>query len=183
MPYTNSTNVNSGNKACNIIWFNPPYSQNVKTNIGKKIPQVSKKHFPRDHKLYKTLNRNKLKLSYSCMSSMSSAIKQHNYKVLSTTKNVDRLCNCRNKENYPLDGKCLQTCIVYKADVITNKDSHIYYGASDGEPHKFISPSTSRTRHRTFKTHLETTRQRHQLQRKMECRSLCLNIQMWVKKV
>ena len=148
MPYTNSTNVNSGNKACNIIWFNPPYSQNVKTNIGKKIPQVSKKHFPRDHKLYKTLNRNKLRLSYSCMSSMSSAIKQHNYKVLSTTKNVDRLCNCRNKENYPLDGKCLQTCIVYKADVIANKGSHIYYGASDGEFKSRYNNHTNSFRHR-----------------------------------
>ena len=40
------------------------------------------------------------------MSSMSSVIEQHNYKVLST-ENVDRLCNCRNKENCPLDGKCL----------------------------------------------------------------------------
>ena len=67
------------------------------------------------------------------MSSMPSVIKQHNYRVLSTTENVDRLCNCINKENCPLDGKCLQSCIVYKADVITNKDSHIYYGASDGE--------------------------------------------------
>ena len=67
------------------------------------------------------------------MSSMSSVIKQHNCKVLSTTENVDWLCNCRNKENCPLDGKYLQTCIAYKADVITNKDSHIYYGAIDGE--------------------------------------------------
>ena len=67
------------------------------------------------------------------MSSMSSVIKQHNYRVLSTTENVDRLCNCRNKENCPLEGKCLQSCITYKAYVITNKDSHIYYGTSDGE--------------------------------------------------
>ena len=67
------------------------------------------------------------------MSSISSVIKQHNYRVLSTAENVDRLCNCRNKENCPLDGKCLQACIVYKADIITNKDSHIYYGASDEE--------------------------------------------------
>ena len=167
----------------NIIWFNPPYSQNAKTNIGKAFLKLVKKHFPRGHKLYKIFTRNTLKLSYSCISSMFNVIKQHIYKVLSTTEHVDRLCNCKNKENCPLDGKCLQTCIVYKADVITNKDSHIYYGASDGEPHKFISPSTSRTRHRTFKVHLETTRQRYQLQRKMEYRSLCLNIQMRVKKV
>ena len=67
------------------------------------------------------------------MSSMSSVIKQHNYRVLPTTENVDRLCTCRNKKNCPLNVKCLQSCIVYKADVITNKDSHIYYGASDGQ--------------------------------------------------
>ena len=60
------------------------------------------------------------------MSSMSSVIKQHDYRVLSATENVDRLCKCRNKENCPLNGKCLQSCIAYKADVITNKDSHIY---------------------------------------------------------
>ena len=82
------------------------------------------------------------------MSSMSSAIKQHNYRVLSTTENVDRLCNCRNKENCPLDGKCLQTCNVYKADVIISKDSHIYYGASDGEFKSRYNYHTSSFRHR-----------------------------------
>ena len=87
-------------------------------NIGKTFLKLVKKHFPRGHKLYKIFNRNTLKLSYSCMTSISSVIKQHNYKVLSTTENVDRLCNCRNKENCPLDSKCLQTCTVYKADVI-----------------------------------------------------------------
>ena len=76
------------------------------------------------------------------MSSMYSVIKQHNYRVLSTTENADWLCNCRNKENCPLDGKCLQTCIVCKADVITNKDSHTYYGASVGE---FKSPDNNHT--------------------------------------
>ena len=133
LTYTKTTNVNNRNRAHNIMWFNSPYSQNVKTNIGKAFLKLVKEHFPRGLQLYKIFNRNTLKLSYSCMSSMSSVIKQHNYRVLSTTENVDRLCNCRNKENCPLDGKCLQSCIVYKADVITNKDSHIYYGASDGE--------------------------------------------------
>ena len=47
-----------------------------------------------------------------------------------STKNVDWLFNCRNKDSCLLVGKCLQTCIVYKTDV---KGSHIYYGAGDGE--------------------------------------------------
>ena len=86
MTYTKTTNVNNRNRARNIIWFNPPYSQNVKTNIGKTFLKLVKKHFPRGHKLYKIFNRNTLKLSYSCMTSISSVIKQHNYKVLSTTE-------------------------------------------------------------------------------------------------
>ena len=149
----------------------------VKTNIGQTFLKLVKKHFPRGHKLYKIFKRNTLKLSYSCMSSMSSVIKQHNYRVLSTAENIDRLCNCKNKENCPLHGKCLQTCIVYKADVIT-KDSHIHYGASDGE---FKSRYNNHTN--SFRQRHQSTRQRHQLQSKMECRSLCLIIQVWVKKV
>ena len=35
MTYTKTTNVNNRNRARNIIWFNLPYSQNVKTSIGK----------------------------------------------------------------------------------------------------------------------------------------------------
>ena len=161
----------------------------LKPTSEKHSSGCYKKHFPRDHKLYRIFNRNTLKFSYSYMSSMSRVIKEHNYKVLSTTKCVDRLCNCRNKGNCPLGGKCLQICIASKAHVIMNKDSHVYYGASDGE---FKSPYNNHTnsfchRHdeqdRTFKTHLETTREKNQLHGKMECQSLCLNIQMWVKKV
>ena len=147
MAYTKTTNVNNRNRARNIIWFNPSYSQNVKTNIGKAFLKLVKKHFPRGHKLYKIFNRNTLKLSYSCISSMSSVIKQHNYKVLSTTENVDRLFNYRNKENCPLDGKCLQTCIAYKADVITNKDSHIYYGHTNSFHHRHHEQDTEFSKH------------------------------------
>ena len=59
-------------------------------------------------------------------------------------KNVDRLRNCRNKDNCPLDGKKLQTCVVYKADVITN----IYYGGSDGEFKSRYNNDTNLFRHR-----------------------------------
>ena len=156
MTYAKTATANNRNRARNIIWFNPPYRQNVKTYIGKTFLKLVKKHFPRDHKLHKIFNTNTLKLSYSCMSTMSSVTKQHYYKVLLTTKNVDRLCNCRNKDNCPLDGKCLQTCIVYTADVITNKSSHIYYGASDGEVKSRYNnhPNSFRHRHHEQDTQL-----------------------------
>ena len=50
-----------------IIWFNPPYGANVKTNVGKIFTRLVDKHFPRHHKYYKVFNRNNIKLSYIFM--------------------------------------------------------------------------------------------------------------------
>ena len=36
-----------------IIWFNPPYSMNVKSNVGKLFMRLIDKHFPRHHKFHK----------------------------------------------------------------------------------------------------------------------------------
>ena len=35
MKYEKSERLNNRSRQCNITWFNPPYSQNVKINIGK----------------------------------------------------------------------------------------------------------------------------------------------------
>ena len=66
----------------NIIWFNPPYSKNVKTNIGKIFLNLIKKHFPPHHKSHKLFNRNTVKISYSCMRNIKSIINSHNTKIL-----------------------------------------------------------------------------------------------------
>ena len=42
-----SRNKNRGRK---IVWFNPPHSCNVATNIGKKFLLLLDKHFPKAHK-------------------------------------------------------------------------------------------------------------------------------------
>ena len=47
-----------------IIWHNPPYSANIKTNIGKTFLNLIKnKHFPKTNKLQKIFNRNTVKIS------------------------------------------------------------------------------------------------------------------------
>ena len=58
----------------NIIWFNPPYSINVKTNIAKKFLNLISKHFPKKHKLHQIFNRNNVKVSYSCLPNVSNII-------------------------------------------------------------------------------------------------------------
>ena len=37
------------NRNRKVIWFNPPYSLNVKTNIGKVFLKLVRKHFPPGH--------------------------------------------------------------------------------------------------------------------------------------
>ena len=101
-----------------IIWFNPPYSQNIQTNIGGTFLRLIAKHFPPRSKLSKIFNKNTLKVSYSCMPNMLSAIKAHNQKILKgKEEEKDKPCNCRNKDKCPLRGNCQETNVVYKAEV------------------------------------------------------------------
>ena len=39
-----------------IIWFNPPFSRNVKTKIGKIFIKLIEEHFPTHHKFHKIFN-------------------------------------------------------------------------------------------------------------------------------
>ena len=43
-----------------IIWFNPPYSMNLRTNIGKTFSKLMRKHFPNGNPLHKVFNKNTL---------------------------------------------------------------------------------------------------------------------------
>ena len=65
-----------------IIWFNPPYSCNVKTNIRKLFMNLISKHFPAHHKFRPLFNKNNIKISYSCMANMEKIIRRHNAKIL-----------------------------------------------------------------------------------------------------
>ena len=82
------------NRNRKIIYFNPPFSQNVKTNIGKLFFKLVRKNFSKNHRLRKIFNLNTLKLSYSSIANLQILIKQHNTKVLTDGRKSTRLCNC-----------------------------------------------------------------------------------------
>ena len=107
-----------------IIWFNPPYSSTVKTNVGKLFLKLVKQHFPKGHKLHKIFNKNTLKVSYSCLKNMGSVLSRH-YKKKLSRKEDQYGCNCRNKAECPLDNNCLTPRIIYQADVLTNLNDSI----------------------------------------------------------
>ena len=111
------------NRQRNIIWFNPPFSKNVKTNIARSFLNLVDTHFPLGHKLHKIFNRNTVKVSYSCMSNVRSIITSHNIRIIrrSQSQNINTdNCNCRNKHACPLQNKCMSKDIVDKATIITN---------------------------------------------------------------
>ena len=64
-----------------IIWFNPPYSVNVETNIGKTFLKLLDKHFLKTNKFHKIVNN--VKVSYSCLPNFANMIKSHNNRILS----------------------------------------------------------------------------------------------------
>ena len=72
----------------NIIWFNPPFSKNVRTNVGRNFLNLIDKHFPASNPLHKIFNRNSVKVSYSCMDNCKSVISKHNFGTLLKNKSV-----------------------------------------------------------------------------------------------
>ena len=122
-----------------MIWFNPPYSANVATDIGHKFLQAIDECFPPNHPLHKLFNRNNLKLSYSCMPNVHNIITAHNRTVLDckqpkATKDPDMKCNCRQEDSCPLPGKCLTESVVYQATVTKgdNQQKETYVGHTAG---------------------------------------------------
>ena len=46
-----------------IIWFNPPYSVSVETNIGKTFLNLIGKTFPKTNRFHKIFDRNNVKVT------------------------------------------------------------------------------------------------------------------------
>ena len=115
------------------MWFNTPFSKSVSTNVAKTFLQLVTKHFPRSHKLHKTFNRNTVKVSYSCMNSMSNIIKGHNKKAISKPYDQRPKCSCRKKAEGPMEGNCQVNDVIYKCDVTRPLPKKVYLGLAEGE--------------------------------------------------
>ena len=123
------------NRSRNVIWYNPPFSRNVTTNIGRLFLNLIVKHFPQSNKLHKIFYRNTLKVSYSCMDNIKSLINKHNHQILKQKTNQtpienDCSCNCRKKNECPIPGKCFTNNVIYKGEVTTtaNQTTKQYIG-------------------------------------------------------
>ena len=122
----NESNNNNSRRKRRVTWFNPPYSQNVTTNVGKSFLKLLDKCFPPDNHLHKLLNRNTVKVSYSCMSNIKQTISSHNKAMINKSEpngEDQENCNCRRKAACPLNNKCNTSSVVYQATV-TREDNN-----------------------------------------------------------
>ena len=133
MKYEKHTNQpkkrNRSNKK-HILYWNPPFSLEVKTNIGAKFLKLIDKHFPKSNPLHGVFNRNKVKMSYRITPNLKKIIAAQNSKVIKQSENSDqtRTCNCPRTKTCPLQGKCLLDNVVYQATVKSDNSEETYVG-------------------------------------------------------
>ena len=104
----------------------------MKTNVGAKFLGLIDKHF-KGTPLGKYFNRSTVKISYSCLPNIEAIISGHN-KTLNNPKKpqtLDSACNCRGgPNNCPMEGSCLRSSVVYKAEVKAADSTVTYLGAA-----------------------------------------------------
>ena len=120
---TQTSNPKRKNRERGIIWYNPPFSKNVSTNIGRTFLKLLDVEFTEEHVLHKIFNRNTIKISYSCMPNLKQNIDGHNKSILHKKIVPPRSCNCRVKTECPMSGNSLKKSVVYQATVST-EDHH-----------------------------------------------------------
>ena len=114
-----------------IILFNPRYSVNMETNIGKTFLKLIDKHFTKYNRFHKLFNRNNVKVSYSCLRNFANIIKQHNNRIMFEEKTQDQpKCNCRQKDACPLEGNGLDKELIYQCNLKEiNTSGGVYYNS------------------------------------------------------
>ena len=112
----------------NQIWFTPPFCAQLTTKLGQEFLSLIDKHFPITNPLHKIFNRRTIKLSFSCSKNMATIIQDHNKKILSEKPQTkQKLCNCRDKPNCPVQNKCQEENVIYKATVTADENTEAEY--------------------------------------------------------
>ena len=153
----------------------PPFSKSVATNVAKRFICLVDKHFKKPSKLSKIFNRNTLKVSYSCMPSVAAIITSHNKKIIGNTT-PDAICNCRVKSQCPMDGKCQERSIIYKAVVTSAETNKQYIGLTEHAFKQRYSNHQTSFRHQKYEQSTELSKQIWMLKKGKEPYSIAWEI-------
>ena len=129
MEETQGAEKTSKSRTRKVLWFNPPYSKGVKTNVGKLFLDLVDECFYPTHPLSKIFNRSTIKVSYSCLPNMGSRIAgQNKKKTKPNTPAALTNCTC-SKEPCPVTGECTKMDVIYQAIVTDQSNTkHKYLG-------------------------------------------------------
>ena len=97
-----------------LYGFTSHLAKQFQLTLEKRFLNLLDKHFSLNNQLHKIFNRNTVKVSYSCTPKVGSIIKSHNKKLTNAESKQMKDCNCRKKEECPLEGKCRSEDIIYK---------------------------------------------------------------------
>ena len=104
-----------------ILYYNPPYSKLLVTNLSYEVRKIVIRCFPKDNRLSKVINKNTIKTSFCTTANLAAKIKQHNDKIIRKQKQMldknKKTCSCGKNDICPLEGKCLTSSVVYNAEV------------------------------------------------------------------
>ena len=94
------------------------------------------------------------------MDNMEKLVKKHNSNILKKDDTMKRTCNCRVKNECPLDGKCLSSNIVYSAEVLIDniEQGDIYFGISEIEFKTRLSNHKKSFKNRINETNTELSK-------------------------
>ena len=84
------------NRKRKTIWFNPPYSLNASTNIGKRFFKWLGQLFPKTHQLHKMCIHNNINVIYSSLPNFKNVINGHSKYILSE-QGKPSSCKCMEK--------------------------------------------------------------------------------------
>ena len=60
-------------------------------------------------------------------------IKAHKKKILTPSSATKNGCNCKKKDQCPLNGSCVNFDVIYKCKVTANNDKKFYISVTTGE--------------------------------------------------
>ena len=158
--YEKSDNQRRRKRRRNIIWYNPPFSANVKTNVGKLFLSLVRTHFHKHHRYHKIFNMNTIKVSYSCVRNVASTIRGHNVSLLRKEKPPSRKCSCPSGAVCPLDNQCLEKNIIYEGTVtaVEGQVERDYVGLTSNEWKKRLGVHNQGFNHREHANRCELSK-------------------------
>ena len=122
---TNKKSKNNRTRSRNCVFWNPPYSKNVKTNLIAEFLKIVK-NFPQHNILKPMINTNKIKASYRTVPNMAKQVSRKNGRILKQrVAPPPPTCNCQRsrKPHCPVPGKCTITNVCYRCKVVRG-DNH-----------------------------------------------------------